>query len=256
MTELDAEAQATFDRGAAALAAGDATTAVTELETLADRGVVDAAASFDRGLAYASRVREGSEQAGDLGRAAHGFEEARGLASDEGLRADATRALAAVRAEVARRRARAGDPVELEPSVSPWLDVVRALPEDAWATGAAVGSVVLGASLAVRWRSASQRIRAGGAIAAALAALLLLSGAVATSAARRDRRERAEAVVVAPQLRLAEPNGVVRQGGAALPEGATVQIVDHSGSLVRVRWGAFDGWVPQTGVRTVARADR
>jgi hypothetical protein len=256
MTEHDADAQATFERGVKALAAGDPSTAIAELESLADRGVIDATASYDRGLAYAMRVREGGERAGDLGRAAHGFEEARALAADDGLRADATRALAAVRAEVARRRARAGDPVELEPSVSPWIDVVQALPEDVWASTTALGSLSFGVALALRWRSASRRVRAGGAIVAALAAVLFFVGAIATLTARRERHERSEAVVVVPQLRLADANGVVRQGGSALPEGATVRVVDRSGSLARVRWGAMDGWAPLSSIRSVARVER
>ncbi|MDF2694931.1 MAG: hypothetical protein K0S65_3314, partial [Labilithrix sp.] len=57
-----------------ALAAGRPGEAIAKFEALADRGVVDAVVSFDRGLAYAARVRAGGEQPGDLGRAAHGFE--------------------------------------------------------------------------------------------------------------------------------------------------------------------------------------
>ena len=45
--------------------------------------VVDAAASYDRGLAYAMRVRIGAEVPGDLGRAAQGFEEARELSRED-----------------------------------------------------------------------------------------------------------------------------------------------------------------------------
>src|SRR5689334_11264504 len=51
-----------------ALAGERPSDAITKLESLGDKGVVDAVASFDRGLAYARRVRAGAtvEQPGDL----------------------------------------------------------------------------------------------------------------------------------------------------------------------------------------------
>src|SRR5262245_40019358 len=97
-----------------ALAGNRPSEAIAKLEALADRGVVDAVVSFDRGLAYAARVRAGAEQAGDLGRAAHGFEEARELTHDTALATDATNALAVVRSEIARRRSRSGESIEIE----------------------------------------------------------------------------------------------------------------------------------------------
>src|ERR1700690_2497168 len=94
------EADPLFASATEALAAGHPADAIADLEGLADRGVVDAAMSFDRGLAYAQRVRIGGEQPGDLGRAAHGFEEARALTRDAKMIEDATAALTTIRAEV------------------------------------------------------------------------------------------------------------------------------------------------------------
>src|SRR5579864_4158247 len=52
---------ALFGAATAALGEGRATEAIADLEALADRGVVDPVASYDRGLAYAMRVRIGAE---------------------------------------------------------------------------------------------------------------------------------------------------------------------------------------------------
>src|SRR5579859_6373417 len=124
--------QALFVAATQALKEGRPSDAIASFEALGDRGVVDAAISFDRGLAYAERIRAGGEQPGDLGRAAQGFEEARELSTDKALSEDAGRALALIRAEVARRRSRAGEPVELDEGASLGRTVVQLLPEDAW----------------------------------------------------------------------------------------------------------------------------
>src|SRR5580658_2381757 len=70
----DDETRPLFADAVKALHEGRAGDAIDGLEALADRGVVDPVLSFDRGLAYAMRVRIGAEVPGDLGRAAHGFE--------------------------------------------------------------------------------------------------------------------------------------------------------------------------------------
>jgi hypothetical protein len=63
------------------------------------------------------RVRLDAEVAGDLGRASHGFEEARALTDDPGVARDAKSALATRRTEVARRRAKADESIEVDPEV-------------------------------------------------------------------------------------------------------------------------------------------
>jgi hypothetical protein len=78
------EDSAFFASGTQALAEGRPGDAIANFEALADRGVTDPAASFDRGLAYANRIRVGAEQPGDLGRAALGFAEARELTKRRG----------------------------------------------------------------------------------------------------------------------------------------------------------------------------
>lgn len=243
-----------FAAGVGALAEGRAADAIASFETVADSGLVDASASYDRGLAYALRVRIGAEVPGDLGRAAHGFEEARDLATDQELAGQATQALAVVRAEVARRRARSGDPVEVEQSPPLALALSRALPEQAWAGLALAMSCVLGLAILVRVGARARRVRVGASLALALAALMLGLALAATAVCRHDRLERHEAVVVAVAARLAEPTGLARQGVAPLPEGARVEIVEGKGALTHVRWGAMDGWIPASALRPLAKA--
>lgn len=246
--------QEAFAAGVGALAEGRAQDAIASFETVADSGLVDASASYDRGLAYALRVRIGAEVPGDLGRAAHGFEEARDLATDQELAGHATQALAVVRAEVARRRARSGDPVEVEQSPPLGLALARALPEQGWAALALAMSCALGVAVLVRAGARARRVRVGASLASGVGALVLGLALAGTAVLRHDRLERREGVVVAAAARLAEPTGLVRQGVAPLPEGARVDILEGRGALTRVRWGKVEGWVPASSLRPLAKA--
>jgi hypothetical protein len=244
-----------FEAATQALHDGRPSDATADLEALGDRGVVDAAVSFDRGLAYAERIRAGGEQPGDLGRAAQGFEEARTLSPNNALAVDASRALALVRAEVARRRARAGEPVELEPGASLGRTIVHALPEDAWSVAATATSAVLGIALFVRWLVRGRRGRIGGTLVAVIAAPVLVLTALAAAVARDNRLHLREGVLVSASARPSDERGIVRSGATPLPEAARVEIVEAKPGWTRVRWGALDAWVPSPAVRPLARAD-
>ncbi len=243
-----------FARGRDALAAGRPADAITDFEALADRGVVDANVSFDRGLAYAERVRLGGEQTGDLGRAAHGFEEARGLTRDAKLEADATRALETVRAEVARRRARAGASVDLEQSSSLGESIVHLLPEDVWALLALIASVATGLALFLRGRVKRPRLRVAATIVVAVAAPLTLACAGITRAAAVERATRVDGVIVSPTARPSDARGIALPRTDPLPEGARVRVLSAEGTpWTEVRWGALDAWVPAGAVRRLSR---
>lgn len=242
-----------FARGAAALAEGRAGDAISLFESLADRGVVDAAVSFDRGLAYAARVRAGGEQPGDLGRAAQGFEEARALSPDPKLEADATRALADVRAEVARRRARAGESADVDQGPGLGRGLVRLLPEDAWAALALAASLVVGIGLFVRDGARARQLRAGAGVASIVAAPVAIFCAVMAFAARGDRLSLQEGVIVSATARPSDDKGIALPGAAPLPEAARVEIVDARAGWAHVRVGGTDAWIPASAVRPIAR---
>jgi hypothetical protein len=248
------EAAKLFADGVHALEQQRPTDAVDDFEAVADRGVIDATASYDRGLAYAMRIHMGAEQPGDLGRAAHGFEEARELADDDSLRRDAQTALAAVRSEVARRKARQGSAVDMDQHAAPWRALTHALPENTWAALALTAALVFGCALFLRWLSSSSRARAGAAIAIATSLPVLVLAAALTRSARRDRLELREAIVISPSVRPSDSRGVVLSGGATIPEAARVELREQEGAFTEVRWGTLDAWVPTTALRPLAKA--
>jgi hypothetical protein len=227
--------------------------AVASFEALADRGVVDAVASYDRGLAYALRVRASAEQPGDLGRAAHGFEEARALTDDPHLAADAQSALAMVRGEVSRRKAREGVTVDMEQHASPWRTLTRTLSENGWTWLAIGAAFALGAGLFMRWLASASRARAAAAIVIAVSAPVMILTAALARSARSDRLYLREAIVVSASARPSDEHGIVLPQSTPLPEAARVEIVGENGAWTEFRWGTLDAWVPAQTLRPLAK---
>jgi hypothetical protein len=249
----DDDAQTLVASAVKALHDGRAGDAIDALEALADRGVVDPVASFDRGLAYGMRVRIGAEMPGDLGRAVHGFEEARDLSRDPRLIEDASRALVVVRSEVAKRRAQAGDPTEVDPGRSLGRAVAGLLQEDTWAVLASVASLALALGLLVRWLAAAHRVKVTGGVTAGVATPVLVVAVAMTLAARHDREYLREAIVVAASARPTSERGITVPGATPLPEGARVEVVEVRGPSSRIRFGAADAWVSTSVLRDLAR---
>lgn len=251
------ETQQLFADGVAALADERPNEAVASFEALADRGVVDAVASYDRGLAYALRVHANAEQPGDLGRAAHGFEEAIALTNDPRLAADARVAVSAVRSEVSRRKAREGVTVDVEQRASPWVSLTHTLAEDTWTAIAIACSFILAAGLFVRWLATQTRARAGAAIAIAVSAPVLVLAAALARTARHDRLFLHEAIVVSAGARPSDAHGIVLPQSTPLPEAARVEITDDGemgrGGFTEFHWGSLHAWVPAATLRPLAK---
>lgn len=227
--------------------------AIAKLEALADRGVVDAVISFDRGLAYAARVRAGAEQPGDLGRAAHGFEETRALSRDPKLIADAATALAAVRSEIAHRRSRAGEPIEIGHGVSLGRSIVDLLPENVWATLAAIMALVLSGAILARRTLTEPRAKVAATTSGAIAGALLLTTSALAWAARDARLHLREGVVIAPNARLLDARHLAQDGVAPVAEGARARIVEETGGFSHVLVGGADGYLPSSTVLPLAK---
>jgi hypothetical protein len=242
-----------FDTGSKALADGRIGDAIAALEALADRGVTDPVASYDRGLAYAARVRAGAERPGDLGRAAQGFEEARDLSRDARLQSDASAALIVIRGEVARRRMRAGDPAEVDPGRSFASSLASLLAEDTWALFCVLASAMGAVGLFARWLAKGARVRVGGAVMAGVGAPLLAASAAMTLAARSDRINLHEAVVVSASAHPEDDHGLSLPGAPPVPEGARVEVLAERGALRRIRFGTLDTWLASDALREVAR---
>jgi hypothetical protein len=249
------ETDALFASGNQALADGRPGDALAAFEALADRGVVDAAASFNRGLAYANRARIGAEQPGDLGRAAHGFAEARDLTREPSLAREAGNALITLRSEVARRRARAGDPIELDTGVTLGRAVVELLPENAWAGLAMFASLVLGLGLFARGAATERTQRVGATVACVVALPVLVGSALLTLGARDERLHLVEGIIVAPQARPADEQAIAVAGAPQIPEAARVEILGDKPAWVHVRRGPQVAWLPSQTVRTLVRVE-
>jgi hypothetical protein len=226
--------------------------AIADFEALADRGVIDATVSFDRGLAYVERVRVGGEQSGDLGQAAQGLSEAKELTRDRALAADATRALALVRTEVARRRARAGEPVDFDPGLALGPSFLRLLSEDTWSILAIVGSVVMGAALFALRAARDRRGRIAATVTASVGMLVMILGTVSTFASRHERLTATRGIIVSAGARPADERGIVVANAPMIPEAAEVVVLEHRGGWANVRWGNQRAWIPATAVRAIA----
>ena len=227
--------------------------AIAKLEALGDRGVVDAVVSFDRGVAYAERVRSGGERPGDLGHAAHGFEEALRLTHDPALKNDARHALATVRAEIARRRARAGDTVDIEHGVSLGRSIVEVAHENVWALAAALTSIVLAIAIVLRGFARSPRMKIAAGTTCGIAGALSVAMLLLVWSARDARLHVVEGVVVAPDVRLFDARRLALEGAAPVAEGTRVRMLDESGGFTHVSIGATEGWLPQNAVLPLAR---
>jgi hypothetical protein len=246
---------ALFAAGVSALREGRPGDAIASFEALADRGVVDPVASYDRGLAYAARVRIGAEAPGDLGRAVHGFEEARDLSRDPPLVDDASRALTVVRSELARRRLRAGQPVEVDPGPSLSRTLASLLGEDTWSVVAVASSVALAAGLFVRWLAGASRVRISGSVTAGVAGPFLALAVLMTLATRHDRTHLREAIVVVENARPTDDHGLAIPGATPLSEGARVEVLDTQGAWPEVRFGTVQARIGSSALRELARPE-
>lgn len=247
------DASALFREATDAIAGERLSDAITKLEAIADRGVVDAAVSFDRGVAYAMRAKTSAAQPGDLGRAVHGFEEARDLSNDGALDGEAKRALTSLRAEIARRRARAGESAELAVGASLGRALVELASENTWAGIAGVASVLLSIGIVLRSRAEAARAKVAANTTMGIAGAVLVATALLADAARDARLHVREAVVVTPGTRLLDARRVVLPGRDPLAEGARVRLVEEEGGFAHVSAGAMDGWVSSNAVLPLAK---
>lgn len=226
-----------------ALEQGRPDEAIGKLEGLADRGVVGSGIAFDRGLAYAMRAR-GLGLPGDLGRAAHAFEEALRREPHDGA---ARSALDEVRKEIARRDVAAGWKAEEVGSPPMWRALVIAAPGDAWAILALTGALLVSIALAVRPR-ARRGLRLAASTLAIVALVLTAISSALGLGARYLRHHVHEAVVVTPST-------IAKRDVAGEPlrlvEGTRVDVLEERLTESHVRMEKGDGWVPRSALRAL-----
>ncbi len=239
-----------FARGNDALAEGKPNDAIAAFEALADRGVVDASLSFNRGLSYAARVRINAGKPGDVGRAVHGFEEARSLSRDIALVRAAESALLLLRGEVARKQVGRGASVEVDRPLPLSRTLSSALSERTWNLICIFSSIIFAGALLVR-----SHMNERGRFAATILAVLLVPlwgyGFLMSQIASRNHDTRKEAVVVVENLRLAGEQGVPLAGGDSLPEGARLEVLSTRDGWSSIEWGRSKGYVPVGAIRLI-----
>jgi microcompartment protein CcmK/EutM len=250
----DTEAEKIFTDAVAALDRGAVDDSIDLFESLADRGFVNADASFDRAAAYVARARSPNARPGDLGKSVAALEEALILRPGDG---DAERALERIRGEIARRRARvSADPVESKTTLG--RAVVGLVDEDVWAILAVAGSALLTLGLVVRRLSRAYRARLGANTAAGIGLFVLLTAGSMARVARHLRETSQPAVVVVAEARLLDETGrpVVQKNGVpehvTMAEGTSVWVTARSGELARVEWGTTEAWVNASQLRVLA----
>jgi hypothetical protein len=254
-TPVQAESQPeqVFASGVKALELGAWDDAIDQFELLADRGYSHPDASFNRAVAYVERARTPAARPGDLGRAAAALAETLELRPGDD---EADAALDKLHGEIARQRARqSSEPISARPSLA--RAAVQLAPEQAWATGALIGSLALTIGLLLRFASHRRR-RLAGAIMGSVGALWLVVAGCLTLAARHYRVTSQHAVVVAPDARLLDQRGAPIRGDAArgptsIPEGSSLYVLERRGLLARVEWGTTRAWVDMSQLRILAR---
>lgn len=228
--------------------------AIAELEGLADMGHVDAAIAFDRGLAYALRVRKGPATDGDLGRAVLGFEEARALTTSATTRSEAELALTTLRSEAAKRRSRGGEPPDVEEGLSLGRSIVHLVPEVGWFFSSVALSLAFAIGLVLRQRARGRGETSQLAFVLGVASLPLCLAATASGlAARAERRDLREGIVVRAGVRPFDERHIVKTGVDTLPEGAKVRILADEEGYIRFRRGAVEGTLPREAVAEIVR---
>jgi hypothetical protein len=232
-----------FALGTTALREGRYQDAIDELEAYADRSATHPDASYNRGLAYLMRVKNGDEKPGDLGRAAAAFEETLELRRGDD---DARHALEVVQGEVARRRARRGEDSAM---ARPTLDraVVRLASERTWGIAAIVASFLLAAGLLLRRRTQAS-VHLAGTLLAPAAAVAVLVLVPLYFGARHLRLGYKSGVVVVREAHFTDEEGTAI-GGDAIPEAAHLEIGERRGPRLEARYGGREGWVAAEAVR-------
>jgi hypothetical protein len=84
---------------------------------------------------------------------------------------------------------------------------------------------------------------------------LLVGGALLTLGARDERMHLVEGIVVAPQARPADEQGIAIAGAVQVPEAARVEILGDRPGWVHVRRGGQIAWLPSQSVRALARVE-
>lgn len=248
-TRLVSESAEDIERGAFS-------EAIEKLELWADRGLVDADVSFNRGVAYLERARTSTARSGDRGRAIAGFAEAASLRPGD---AEAERAIAVAQGELDELRARKrGASATESPAFGALL--LGLLTENAWARLAALASLTTTLGLVVvaltrkgTLETPASPWRLTGSVLASVGALCLVVTGGASALLRHERLTRSPAVIVASSAQPLDERGRPTRG-APLLEGARVRVIETREQRALVSTGQARVWVHLGDVQLLRRA--
>lgn len=218
--------------------------AIRETEAAADRGVVDADLSFNRGLAYLRRAQTSGAESGDLAQAAAGFAEALALRPGDG---EAERGLEQARLQIAQDRSQT-DTTPDSSNLGLLERVLETLPPLVLFVISVLGSLTLSIGL---WLLSSPRdsLKMSGGIVSVVGTLFLVPSLFFAGLRHIVFHESQVAVVVAQGAEVVDASGRRIPGRLSYRKGTLLYLGPTEGGLVPLVNFGEQGFVPMERVR-------
>ena len=218
--------------------------AIREAEAAADRGIIDADLSFNRGLSYLRRAETSAAEPGDLAQAAAGFAEALQLQPGD---PEAERGLEQARLQIAQDRSQTTTTPDSS-NLGILERVLEALPPFVLAIIAGFGSLILTIGLWLFGSPVAARKVPGG-ICSLLGALLLIPSLLLAGLRHVVFDEVQMAVVVADGAEVVDAGGKRLPGRLSYRKGTLLHLGPTEGGLVPLLNFGEEGFVPIERVR-------
>lgn len=218
--------------------------AIRQAEAAADKGIVDADLSFNRGLSYLRRAETSAAVPGDLAQAAAGFAEALELQPGD---AEAERGLEQARLLIAQDRPQTGTTTDSS-NLGIFERVLQVLPPFVLAVVAGLGSLTLSIGLWLFSSPLPSRKVPGG-IFSLVGALLLLPSLLLAGLRHVVFHEAQVAVVVADGAEVVDTSGKRIVGRLAYRKGTLLHLGPAQGALVPLLNFGEEGFIPIERVR-------
>lgn len=223
--------------------------AIRVAEAAADRGVVDADLSFNRGLSYLRRAETSAAEAGDLAQAAAGFAEALELRPGD---PEAERGLEQARLLIAQDRAQPGTTPDSS-NLGIFERVLQALPPFVLAVVAGLGSLTLSIGLWLFSSPIASRKVPGG-IMSLLGVLLLVPALFLAGLQHMMFHNAKVAVVVADRAEITDASGKRIVGRLSYRKGTLLHLGPAEGSRVPLLNFGEEGFIPIARVRFLSNS--
>lgn len=218
--------------------------AIREAEAAADRGIIDADLSFNRGLSYLRRAGTSAAEPGDLAQAAAGFAEALELQPGD---PEAARGLEQARLLIAQDRSQTGSTPDSS-NLGILEQVLHALPPLVLAVVAGLGSLTLSIGLWLFSSPLNARKVQGG-IVSLVGALFLIPALTLAGLRHAVFHASQVAVVVADGAEVVDASGKRIPGRLSYRKGTLLHLGSAEGGLAPLLNFGEQGFVPIDRVR-------